>query len=95
MSQKERKLVRKFCETETRAGKAVRTGVAQKTAINDPNAVDGTQLGPMFVLTADQAYPIIQLINQNALDNQPVPAMPTVQFGREAHQLKDVTHKDE
>jgi hypothetical protein len=87
--------MRKFLETETRAVKAVRTGVAQKTAITDPNAVDGTQVGPMFVLTADQAYPIIQLINQNALDNQPVPAMPTVQFGRAAHQIKDVAHKDE
>jgi hypothetical protein len=95
MSQKERKLMRKFRETETRAVKAVRTGVAQKTAIPDPNAVVGAQAGPMLLLTADQAYPIIQMLNQTALDKQPVPVMPTVQFGRAAHQLKDVAQKDE
>jgi hypothetical protein len=48
-----------------------------------------------MILTADQAYPIIQMLNQTAAANQPVPAMPTVQFGRAAHQLKDVAHMDE
>jgi hypothetical protein len=97
MSQKERNLMRKFRETETRAVKAVRTGVTLDNAVTvtDPNRVVGTQLGPMLVLTADQAFPIIQMLNQTANNNQPVHAMPTVQFGRAAHQLKDVAHKDE
>jgi hypothetical protein len=97
MSQKERKLMRKFRETETRAVKAVRTGVTQEHAatVPDTQAVVGTQLGPIMILTADQAYPIIQMLNQTALVNQPVPAMPTVQFGRAAHQPKDAAQKDE
>jgi hypothetical protein len=97
MSQKERKLMRKFRETETRAVNAVRTGVTLDNAVTvtNPNRVVGTQMGPMLVLTADQAFPIIQMLNQTANNNQPVHTMPTVQFGRAAHQLKDVAHKDE
>jgi hypothetical protein len=77
--------------------KAVQTGVTQDSAVTvaDPNTVVGTQMGPMLVLTADQAFPIIQLRNQTALVNQLVHTMLTVQFGRAAHQIKDVAHKDE
>jgi hypothetical protein len=98
MSQREKKLIRKFRESETRAVKAVRTeGVTQPTGVTVPDysPVHGAQMGPIVILTADQAYPIIQMLNQSTLNTQPGLAMPTAQFGRAVHQLKDVAHQDE
>jgi hypothetical protein len=98
MSQKDKKLMRKFRETENRAVKAVRTAEmthATGVTVPDRNATGGAQMGPIVILTADQAFPIIQMLNQSTLSNQPVLTMPTVQFGRAPHQLKDVAHQDE
>jgi hypothetical protein len=97
MSQKEKKLMHKFCETETRAMKAVRTaGVTQASGVTvpDQSSVGGAQMGPIVILTADQAYPIIQMLNQSTLTNQPGLTMPTVQFGCAVHRLKDVALQD-
>jgi hypothetical protein len=98
MSQKEKKLMRKFRESETRAVKAVRTeGVTQSTrgTVPDNSPVPGAQIGPIVLLTADQAYPIIQMLNQSTLNTHPGLTMPTVQFGHAVHQLKDVAHQNE
>jgi hypothetical protein len=91
MSQKEKKLMRKFRETENRAVKAVRTA---GVTVPDRSSGNGTHMGPIVVLTANQAFPIIQMLNQPTFNNQLVLTMPTVQFRRAAHRRKDVAYQD-
>jgi hypothetical protein len=94
MSLDERKLMKKFRETESRVLKAVRTGVIQSITVAEPSVIIGTQLGPNETLTPEEAPPIITQLNPTVDNNPPVPTTPTVQFGRAAHQ-PDVAQTDE
>jgi hypothetical protein len=87
----ERKIVKKYRDKESHVLKAVCSNmIAYALTLAEPSVINGTQLGPLLMLTIGQDFPIIATVNSPVANGLLVVTMPTVQFGHAAHQVMDV-----
>jgi hypothetical protein len=93
----ERKLMKKYQDQESCILKAVCTDVIADAAITlaKSSVINGTQLGPMLMLTNGQVFPIIATVNSPVANGPLVVTMPTIQFRHAAHEVMDVAQLNE